>query len=738
MTTDASVVATATQTAEAPAPPDYSVLNTSSYTGFEEHMVKIYHSTITSATGSSIVFTNLIGAYLASVAGLPMGKKLDNLNLLDCSIGIRIVVQGQPFAAGKVVFAFTPNPKAVNDTVNFATHGPLLLNPVNGMVVPHVDIDPGASETYDLTLPNVSPTGVYGLKTETDMGSYAMTRLVISPLLSGTATSPSMTVCVYMWLIKPKLEGLTLLSLASKEGAGSGNLSYAVKTAGKYAGLVAPVFPPLTPAITLFSSVAGVVGDVLSFFGFRKSQVLDNTFFVQNRQVDNWSHVDGKSTAFVLGDSGFVHLSIDPGVGVGDGDEMSISKIVSIPGYVGSVSITPAMASGALLTEFCVSPTTSYQATNFYPTPMAGAAICFEYWAGDITFDFEVIASIFHRATLLVAFDSSYGLAAPTLESVVQTLPNVTIAVSGRSRTSVEIPWRKNALWAKVTQFEALDSTGSATQNGKIYVYLVNPLTSNGSTDPIKINIYAYSRNLSLEFPTTRLLSSCTAQVELLSTAVSFGTTRQNDKSLLSFGVRLNSMKELASKMGAYIGNDQMVTPATVAEFYGVRICPTVTFPTNILSVAADGSSMYPTFAGWIGMAYLTTRGGVRMSYYADSGEHMVMTGPKYASTSVGNGGTSGSNAGWANNTLPSPSIVNATTAVTAAAPTLDVVVPQIHPFKFRTNKVAVTGFPSNVHFSHKMVNILVDTVIRQRVLAGAADDVTFGFFVGWPPVAVV
>lgn len=728
--------------------PDYKNLTSSSYGGFQEHLYKIVHENVTSATTSVVVENDILDYFNTVLATSPLGRKLQNLALLDCQIGIRIVVQGQPFAAGKIVYSFVPAPRAkIAAGSQYHEQVPLLINDVNAMIVPHIDVDPGASKTYDLILPNVSPTGVYGMVSSTGMGSYALVRHVISPLISGTATAPTMNVCVYMYLKNPSLEGPTLTTLSSQatKEQGSGILSYAVRSAGKLASAVTPVFPVFGPALTLFSAAASPVADLLSWFGFRKAQALNNDFLVLNRQVDNWSQIDGVSTAYVLADTGFVKLSIDPSVGCGVGDEMAIAWVVSQPGLIIMDSVTNAMASETLVRSFDVHPTTAFDdatgGTLLYPSPLAGIAYMFTYWCGDITFDVEVIASIFHRCTLLVAYDCSYNSAvSPTFQNALQTLPNVTINVTGRSRTSVTIPYRLNAVWTKTKAMgPAAATVGFSGNNGKLYYFVVNPLTSNGSTDPIRINTYMYSKNMDFQYPTTSMINSHEVSVQVLaedSAEVSFGSTVVHDRSLLSFGVRFNSVKELASKMSRYITLLQPVTTTAGITFWGMKFSNKPGAPTSAtVNPSADGSRMHMSLLGWVSQAYLTYRGGLRYAFHIEHGEVISVQGShKLAYVALDDGPTFLS-AQCATN-LP-PSYSNSHTMISDDNPAFDIVVPQIHPWKFSCPRMVSATFPGTVTFLSGILKVSATTTLHGNINAGAADDATFGFFLGFPCIQV-
>lgn len=465
-----------------------------SYKDFTNHPVLIHHFTWDgAATGSLVLTQNLIRRYF-TVAPPALKNRVNTFYFLRSQIKLTFVVQGAAQCAGMLAFTAYPLPKSgLNNTSSYTNHNV----PANSRISPHVLIDPSKSESLELILPVCTTTGYYNVSSSTagtdENGSYELDRRVLVPLTTGTANSADISVCVYMSLVDPIFVGLReIIALAPlmTEKKPGGSLSSIAFGVSKIANVVRETFPTLGPTATIFSSVAGAAGAALQFLGFSKPQASENLVVVMNRQADNYSQVDGKSTALVLGRSQGQTVSIAPGYIGGSLDEMTIDHLCSIPAIADTFSITASSATQTLVHSIPVHP-------NLRParvfTPLAGLASIHQLWCGDMSFTFEFIASVFHRATVLIAWAPA-GLSAPTFANALNTLKNTTVYISGNTSVTVTIPW---------TQTQPAKSTINLSDriNGTIWIYVVNPLQANGSTDPIYVNVLTHSDNMAFMLP---------------------------------------------------------------------------------------------------------------------------------------------------------------------------------------------------------------------------------------------
>jgi len=566
--------------------------------------------------------TNVLADYQTAAALGPVGKKLENFNFLSADLQLDIVVQGQPFAAGQWVLTARPYCRPSNImTASKITSDSM----VNSKILPHVVIDPSKTCSYQLVLPCLNHIGVFNLK-NTSYGSYSLTLWEFNALKSGTATTASMTVCIYVSLKNVSAVGTTLLSGSfSKEKT---SLSTIVKTAASASKLFIPVFGP---EVGIFSAVGESVGNLLAWFGYSKPPITETNVLAMTRVADNYSQYDGRSIAPVLAGETTNSVGLSNRYGGGKSDDMSLAAICAKPGLISQTTVTMAMASEADIfgygipvcpTLACWTPV----AGVLDLTPMGGCCVPFGVWSGDITFTVEVVASVFHRATILVAWDPNGG-ASPTFANALSTLQNVTIAVSGNSSTDIVIPWKQPEPF-KHTFRPADPSYGSFSNsnlNGRLYFYLINPVTNNGSTDGFEINLYTRSDNLFLAAPDHTRVDAWSSVVTTLlsgdfqSASVSFGAkTNLENMERRSFGERYVSVKQLTSKLGPVVKNDSAAQDTTSSShsYYTLKVPNLPLFNTATAADWGTGTAYVTNnLFGWFSQAYVGYRGGVRWSF---------------------------------------------------------------------------------------------------------------------------
>lgn len=496
-------------------------LRISEFKEFLSHPVKIFHSNYTSATANALVTTDIMAFYLTTIAAQPIFNKFKNLTWFKGDIKITAVVQGQPFAAGRIVLVFEPISKfATTSTLPTIVNVPIKYSYVNSRIMPHITIDPSQSMNHELTLPCYNSVGHFTLK-GADAGSYRMVSQVFNALTSGTAVTPNINVCVYMSFDNIVCEAITMLSSnLSTEKAEETKFSTIVSGISEASSYLSGL-PVVGPGITLFSEVTGVLGKALAWFGFSKPPLVEiHKSFLQLHAP--YSQNNCKNSMYVLGGSQEHSVGLSPSYAGGEMDDMEIKNIVSIPGLVKQVAVTQAMAAGTLVDTIHVFPTNcgTIYTTRKDVTPLAGIAAMFEYYAADFTVTVEIVASVFHRATLLIAWDPNIDASAPTLDEALQILHNQIIHVSGNSCTEVILPWMQIAPVKQVPDFATTTTNNYA--NGKIYVFVVNPVLTNGSTDGLSVNIYFSTRNFKFFSPSADLISGKKWHAEVMTSSYSF------------------------------------------------------------------------------------------------------------------------------------------------------------------------------------------------------------------------
>lgn len=726
--------------------------------------MQIDHRTVTSATTATANVTlDILAFFLSTISGTAMGYKLDNFVYSRSKIKIRIVVQGAPYAAGQIVAAFTPNVGAGTEyTYAVSSEAP---NRINAKIVPNLLLDPSSTQTYELELPICTPTGVWNIAGGTS--SYRFDFVYFNPIFSGTAVAPSVNICTYMAFSTPSFEGLTLLSSDFEvEKKPEGMASSIARKVGQYLPMLSVPFPALAPGITLFSSVASSVGDFLAHLGFSKPPALANTHFVTNRNCDNYSQFDGVSTAVVLAGTQSNSLGISSAHGGGCDDELLISHLASLKGIIKQFSIAPANASGTLLANIPIHPTYSYNVGSSYKgtTPLAGVAIPFNYWTGDLVLTVEIVASVFHRCTLLVAWDvlSPTSATTPTMVQAMQVLHNTVVTVAGNVAVDIAIPWSQARPWSVVsrpTLTQDYTTILPSMTNGNVYIFVVNPLTSNGSLDSIAANLYLSSKNIAFAVPAQTnipaydfggsipplgLLAPEDPGLEelvplsapfVVPAEVSFGPPSDHKEIFRrTFGESYTSIKQITSKL-CQLSSLYYSTPVT-NNFIQFSYMNVPYIETNdITPSAGQTAANYNTFLEFFSAAFLGFRGSIRHSFHAHSGPLDTADNIRahvWGSNMLRSSANAGfSNFGGTNYLQYAIQNYAFTVGVRGLAPVLDTVAPTLSPFDF-IPRGAITSCKNHVTFMCG-TNSVTTVIATVEHMHASGDDATFVWFLGFP-----
>jgi hypothetical protein len=711
------------------------------FAAFTSHPTLIHHMTWNLASTSFVIGDDILTTFLADVAATPLGKKFANFFWLRCRIKLKVVVQGSAYSYGLLRLSARPLPKNVDvgGTAGYST----VNNYVNSSIVPHVSIDPSKSEAYELLLDCPTISGRYERTAGTSsLGSYQLECNIINPLRSGTATVPTVSVCVYMSLDDVQLEGLTMLSGEpgittmlsgefQKEHQG-GFLSSMFAGVSTVSSMATSVFPAVAPQLSIFSTATGAIGSVLRYFGFARPPNLETSIVKQTRPHANYFQYEGRDDGWVLAGSDQTSLPISPGFAGGTHDHMLISNIISIPGLIlRDFQVTQAFASGDLVTSFYVHPT---EGSTTEVTPLAGVARAFNFWTGDITARFEFCASVFHRATLLIGWDPSPTATTPNLDEALQTVRNVTVNIVGNTVVDITIPFKQLVDWAKVEPSLGTATPGTGTTNGKIFVRMINPVVANGSTDAVAMNVYLFSRNMSFAVPSPNLIAGQSQERTTMlsnepsplapSEGVSFGGSQLGMATGFSFGEKYVTLKQLIGRTTIkYTFNS-----TTTALLPAVR----VTVPCNPYRRTTGSTAEAVTFLDYFASAFVGYRGGFRFTVLSSNGlQSTKVKGQQWFSTPSSAGSTliTVATAYGGTNSYAGATVIMPHTGQA------DFTVPSMVRGSFNTTAVSYPSHGQVAFFDLIYTEGAIgDTTTT--VLAGAADDGVLVQFIGFPAEA--
>ena len=446
-----------------------------------------------------------------------INNRLSNFAYFSAKLRITVVVNGSPTVAGRFLLAFQPWVRYPNARIAMGNGDNDITIP-QAYTMPHIEIDPSVSKTYTLDLPTPTVTGTFnkdqaieGLRRQE---SYRAWWVPIVPPIGGTATTPDVSNTIYFSFasIEPGAihnSGVADMELNDKrEEEESPKLSSMLTTASNMADK-ASSFPVIGTYASTFSSIAKNAAGALNMFGYSKPTDEKLDPFVQIRDIANMSHVDSGFEGFTLSSNAKNSVAIGDVMGFGKEDDMSIPSLCKKKTYVGKFSIASTASPQTYLTGYRVTPalcpaTITGSQTELDLTPMAHMTSMFQYWHGTIDFEFEIVCTAYHRCTLLFAW-SPYFSTTPTFDEALNVLNNTNVTVSGNTIVNMSIPWRRPFPWLPTCgPTKPYGSQSIEESNGTIWIYVVNPVTSNGSTDAIEVIVKTKSDDLALALPTLR------------------------------------------------------------------------------------------------------------------------------------------------------------------------------------------------------------------------------------------
>lgn len=484
-------------------------------------------------TNGSVLFNqnDILNEFLHGYA--PMDRRLQGFHYLEGTIRVSIVVQGAPYAQGRAVFHAIPwgphngTGRYVHQTFN------------NSRILPHVIVDPTQSATYVLDLPAIGPSGMIDL-TKTPY-SWGLVGIVYDALGSGTATVPIVDMEIRVTLINPKLRG-KIIPKTLAYGLETESLGPSAIIQGVERGLRTHLGGiKLSTYATLFSQLSAQTAEKLKSFGFSRPPSIEvgSTTLVTG---DAYTQVDGRSNVFVLGKSQQMPSAINPDLMNGKIEEMDLSYLLSKAVIAHKQSIALTTLPNTLVGSFLVTPDTLGVGTG--KTNPSVAKMLHQRsvgWNGSITYSFEFVCSVFHRATMLIAY-SPLDIANVSYAEALTSLENINVTVSGNTHVKWTIPWR-----------QAEGVTPFVGDNGRIYVYLIDAIRTNGSNDGIELDVLANHGEVQYHFPyanvpATEYLATTYSQDWIPSSDFALAGDGRPNNSVIAGGDTPRSIKDLTSR----------------------------------------------------------------------------------------------------------------------------------------------------------------------------------------------
>lgn len=657
--------------------------------------------------------------------------------ILNTGITLTLEVQGCSFGGGKMVLVAQPVsflPFEQWGSSNSTRYEMLGLHNVDNL--PHVYVDPSTTATYELTLPLVSPT----LRYDT-IGVGPEVRWVIRffhmvPPVSGTAAAFDAHATLFARYTNSAQYG-AIVPLSVEEIEKGGAISGVVEGASSILEYATGVFPSLAPFTRPFVALSGPFAKILRYFGFAKPLRDDVDLDVLNRFNDSHCHVDGLGDSYNLGYLTHPNMAIDDGYTGGKHEDMLLSNICAKRSYIDSLDITQASSSGTLVFSSAVTPAVRYWYSNTSRGlhPAAFIARLFQGWKGEMTFRFHFIGSVFHRASVVIAYSPDPNAVAPTMNQAIAYLYHKKVALSGNVEVDFKIPYVSSSLWknwrSPVNTNPRNVVNAPIGSLGNVYVFVMNPVETNGSSDPYRLLVSATFDKMSFGLP----VATRTSTQMFNTVALSQENIELLNANALSFPEVIGSTKELAS-----IATPRTLIPSTFAAQSEAVLLSTYAdlHPKH----SALGTSWLNSFADYLAVMYLGYRGSLKLSLMMEHGSVTTVGNPMSSScvisylpqvqfpVSTFTGSTRSSP-----QDVQRPFFITKASAMvdSALTPTVDVSIPAHYAEAYQQ----VSPQPFTRYFVTARWAVPLGTTATQtanvRPFVSAGDDFTWGMFLGTP-----
>jgi hypothetical protein len=715
------------------------------YEDFIQHPLLLSHYHWTPTSTASVLYTDLFATYLATASANPLGYKLNNFRFISGDLKITVVVQGMPFAQGLLLLAFdpTPIPSGKTKTGSIATNVQPPPQKVRGRYLPHILVDPSKSQTYELVLKCPTVWGVWDRAQS--LGSYSLSIIPYNALGSGTSTAPAIGLCIYASLVNPVMTGISYTSgsLAKKEQ--DPKLSSKIRDAGKFVSKVAEPFksiPYIGAGVTLFSDITETASSFLSWFGYSRPMDLEIQSAYLSTTVPSLTNIDAKFEARNLAMRQINSVGFtDDMSNISSMEDQMIDNLLMREGLIYQYQIPTTATSQSLLftipvTTGVIFPSDSPVITGqFEPTTVAYISSMFKYWRGDINYRFEIVASVFTRTTIMIAYCPLPPASTISFSTALQSLRTWQLQVSGNSELEIVVPWSQPQANAFTTNCRSASNllptlTTSNPQNGVLLVYLVNAVTTNGSTDGPFINLFISSSNLELGVPSLANVPGVVYTSGTIApvTTSKYATTTDEHFYKRFFGEsKPNTVKELASRISpwASINDTTTGTPKSCLAYY-LPIFQKTSSANLVLT-----TDWFLTIASM----YVGYRGSLNFTLIPDVNPYAFTTvgdGPSWGMAMVANGIESNLESDGTN-IFYNLTGENYSIAYSNIQSNIPFVFPYYNNQLFEVNAQQDTGFRDVINLSIQRTFSSTDYTLSPMVLRGAGDDSQFCFFIGIP-----
>lgn len=435
-------------------------------------------------------------------------RKIDNYAFIRCDLHIKVMINASPFYYGALLVSFNPL-VGLYESAQIAANS---LVPLSQR--PNIVIYPQKSSGGEMVLPFVYPREWLDITSASDLQAIGRLHLDSFDVLrsANSNVGTSVDIQIYAWAENVELSGLTVR--LAVQGSRDGPISKPASAVARATGMLSKV-PVIGNFMTSASMAAQTVSDIAGMFGYTKTPTIDDVVAFKNLPFHGLATAEISDATERLCVDSKNELTLDT-VSIGDtsNDSLHISNFVGHNSYLTSYTWQSSDAATTLLWNSYVTPFMSEVnagtgQSTVNGTPMWLVSNLFDYWRGDIIFEFKVICTKYHRGRLRVSWDP-IGALPYTVESNPEVY-NYIIDISDTDTVSLRVPYTQRTAYQKIPSdlksviysTNVLERDTSDTVNGILTVRVLNELTSPVDTSQVTVLVYVRGAE-NLEFATPK------------------------------------------------------------------------------------------------------------------------------------------------------------------------------------------------------------------------------------------
>lgn len=583
-----------------------------------------------------------------------VARKLANYALFRGTLHIRVSVNGTPMQYGLLCGYYQPGvaPAIPGSGVSDNPAGTY----TRWTQLRHIMLGGSGATAAELVVPffytkpyaQVWEAGDWSL-----IGRFSLASIVdLANCNGGILQNSTVTVMAWMTdvtLVIPTFNAAGPAPEQKLNGMISGPASWLAGIAGRLAD--APIIGKYARASQI---AASAVASVAGLFGFSKPLNLADTVRVVNSYPGPLALCSGSDTVQKLSVDPKQEVEIGPGsLGLTPGiDELAIATIAQREALITVTAWTTVMAPSTTIQELYVTPCTSRGVAvggPFYPTPLAFAALPFQYWTGSIIYRVRVVCSPMMTGRLLIYhYPHDSALPALTTVDILNTCNACVLDITESTDVEFVVHQSLSKQWLTVGNLYNNNFTPTTNDsNGQIVIVVLNELVAPAPCSASILVSVKAGKDFRVAGP---MLSKANAYTytaagpqEDMAVQAALTTTgaetcelvegKTTDLTSAYFGENIASLRTMAKRYslhGVYSLQSSLAIAAARIIYFNF-ILPFAPYPpTN----AATENYLYFTWASWAALPFRGMRGGTRWKVHAEygtSGRFGVLTGRRYA-----------------------------------------------------------------------------------------------------------